>query len=277
MPRVIIIGDYSYSVDDSISFILTTMMIKREDVWWLSNTPLPLTGYQYNNVIILADDKNAISNFIQSKNFDIDDCLFVKGQIQTSQYMRYLLPLVKKDTFLSHIAEVYMDSLEYPSSFIMTDGALNIEPTKEQLIKIIKNARNYYMDSYKGEPSIALISADPLNTKLKETQVNNDIIENKNQYGLNNYRLSSRSLDTCFDSHNFYSKYSNGEYNTANIIVFPNLMTANCVWKALELAKPDIVVNGYIIGSKLKIVLNSRNDSSISKRSSIAIALGSMI
>lgn len=277
MPRVIIIGDYSYSVDDSISFILTTMMIKREDVWWLSNTPLPLTGYQYNNVIILADDKNAISNFIQSKNFDIDDCLFVKGQIQTSQYMRYLLPLVGKDTFLSHIAEVYLDSVEYPYSFIMTDGALNIEPTKEQLIKIIKNARNYYMDSYKGEPSIALISADSLNTKLKETQVNNDIIENKNQYGLNNYRISSRSLDTCFDSHNFFSKYPDGEYNTTNIIVFPNLMTANCVWKALELANPNVVINGYIIGSKLKIVLNSRNDSSISKRSSIAIALGRMI
>lgn len=277
MPRVIVIGDYSHSVDDSIGFILTTMMIKREDVWWLSNTPLPLIGYQYNNVLILADDRNAISNFIQSKNFDIDDCLFVKGQIQTSQYMRYLLPLVEKDTFLSHIAEVYLDSLEYPCSFIMTDGALNIEPTKEQLIKIIKNVRNYYMDSYKEEPSIALISADPLNTKLKETQVNNDIIENKNQYGLNNYRLSSRSLDTCFDSHNFFSKYSNGEYNTANIIIFPNLMTANCVWKALELANPNVVINGYIIGSKLKIVLNSRNDSSVSKRSSIAIALGRMI
>ncbi len=257
---------------------------------------------QLNNLIqpILVGDKHLIEKSAKSAVLDISHVeiinepdsdaaciravelitaenipILMKGLVSTSTLLKAFLNKEKnltKGNLLSHVA--LFESPYYHKIFCITDAAMNIQPTLEEKISILKNAVNLYHQLGISMPKVGILAAvETVNPKMEAT-IHASLLREMNE----KKQIGGCIIDGPFALDNAISKEAakhkgicSKVAGDADILVVPDLNSGNILYKALCFMG-GAVSAAMITGAEIPIVLTSRADSEKSKYLSIALA-----
>ncbi|MEK2536148.1 phosphate acyltransferase [Tetragenococcus halophilus] len=149
------------------------------------------TYYHYE-----SPEEMALAAVKKAHNKEID--IIVKGIVSTHLLLKAVLNKeysLKEQDVLSHVAVVELPDIE--RKLLLTDAAMNIEPTTEQLINITNNAMKAAHNMGKNHPKIALLSsAENYNPKMPSSVLAKEVTDHfaENNQAIVNGPLS---LDWC--------------------------------------------------------------------------------
>lgn len=200
--------------------------------------------------------------------------ILLKGIIPTHTILKELLNKkhgLKTQKVLSHVALI--DMPEKNKSFILTDSAMNIAPTKESMIDIVENAKQVAKKTGIKKPKIALLSsAETFNPKMPSSVLATEVAEHFKDsqdsivYGPISFDLAT-SVESC--EHKHFEAPIMGD---ADVLVVPTIDTGNTLYKALTIFA-NATAGGTLVGTKIPVVLTSRSDSTESKLHSLKFAM----
>jgi phosphate butyryltransferase len=236
---------------------------------------LDLAGFQMVGADTLEEAAMVSVKMVNSGEADF----LMKGLIDTGILLKAALNKeygLRTDSQLSHVM-VY-DSDNYHKLLFLTDGGMNITPTLDEKVKIVKNAvavvKAMGIDSVKvaglaakekvNPKMIATVEARELQEKCKNGEFGEGVIvEGPLAFDL---AVSEEAAKI--------KKFESQVAGDADVLLVPNIEVGNGIGKALTyIARAESA--GVIMGAKAPIVLVSRADSYESKLNSIA--LGSVI
>ncbi|MGM0125542.1 branched-chain phosphotransacylase [Enterococcus sp. AZ194] len=200
--------------------------------------------------------------------------ILLKGIIQTHTLLKELVNErygLKTKKVLSHVAMVELPSSK--QSFLLTDCAMNITPTKETILAIVENAKEVAHKIGLVLPKIALLSAaENFNPKMpssvlaKETAEHFQDIDDGLVFGPLSFDLALSKEAVA------HKRYEGPIMGDADVLVVPTIDTGNALYKALTIFA-GAKVGGTIVGAKVPVVLTSRSDSTQSKLHSLEFAM----
>ncbi len=221
-------------------------------------------------------------NAHQSATKAVELCLtgkaevLMKGSLHTDELMH---AVVQRETGLRtsrKISHVYAMSVPtYPRLLLITDAAVNIYPTLEDKVDIIKNAIDFAHVLGIETPKVAILSAiETVNPKIQSTidaaalckmadrgQIAGGILDGPLAFD------NAVSVEAARIKH-IFSKVA----GQADILVAPDLEAGNMIAKQLDyLAGADTA--GIVLGAKVPIVLTSRAESPKARKTSAALAV----
>lgn len=203
----------------------------------------------------------------------------MKGLIDTAILLKAVLDKeigLRTDSQLSHV--MLYEVPTYHKLLFLTDGGMNIEPTFEEKIKIVKNAVQCVRAMGNETVKIAAVAAkEKVNPKMPAT-VDAKALEElsqKGEFGEGVIVEGPLAFDLAVskeaaDIKGFKSEIS----GDVDVLLVPTIEVGNGIGKCITyLAKGESA--GVIMGAKVPVVLVSRADSYEAKLNSIA--LGSVI
>lgn len=203
----------------------------------------------------------------------------MKGLLDTAILLKAVLDKelgLRTDSQLSHVMIYNVPS--YHKFIYLTDGGMNIDPTLEEKVKIVKNAVDVAKALGVETVKVACIAAkEKVNDKMPAT-VDAKALENMCKEGIFGTGViveGPLAFDLAVSAEaakvkNFKSEIA-GE---TDILMVPNIEVGNGIGKTMTyMAKAESA--GVIMGAKVPVVLTSRADSYEAKLNSIA--LGSVI
>jgi phosphate acetyltransferase len=200
----------------------------------------------------------------------------MKGSLHTDELMGAVVPSatgLRTERRISHV--FVMDVPTYPRPLLITDAAINIYPTLEVKVDILKNAIQLAHALHIKEPKVAVLSAvETVNPKIPATidaaalckmadrgQIGGAIIDGPLAFD----NAISREAALIKGIHSPVA----GE---ADIFLAPDLEAANMLAKQLAyLARADSA--GLVLGARVPIILTSRADSAEARLASCAVAV----
>jgi phosphate acetyltransferase len=200
----------------------------------------------------------------------------MKGSLHTDELMGAVVPSatgLRTERRISHVFA--MDVPTYPRPLFITDAAINIYPTLEDKVDIIKNAIQLAHALNIVQPKVAILSAvETVNPKIPATveaaalckmadrgQIEGAVIDGPLAFD----NAISKEAARIKDIHSPVS----GE---ADILLVPDLEAGNMLAKQLAyLASADSA--GIVLGARVPIVLTSRSDSAEARMASCAVAV----
>ena len=209
--------------------------------------------------------------YIKEKKADI----LMKGLLKTATFLKAILNRengIKKRRVLSHIA---LFELEYYHKLLaVTDAAMNIYPTLEEKVEIIKNGVEIFHKLNIELPKVAVLAAvEVVNSKMsastdaallaimnKRNQITGAIIDGP--LGLDN-AISKEAAE--------HKKIESEVSGDCDILVTPDINSGNILYKSMSYIANGTVA-AVLMGATAPIVLTSRSDSKESKLYSIALA-----
>lgn len=198
--------------------------------------------------------------------------IIMKGLSQTSVFVKSILnkklSLFEKGSLLSMVSIFKLPG--YHKELCLTDSGLNILPDLDQKIKIMENAVSVLKSFGIDSPKVACIApVEKVNTKIKST-VDANIIKD---------RFNSEFIDGPLAFDVAVSKKAasikgikSNVAGDADILLFPELDTANAVYKSLTIFGGGVCAS-IVAGLKIPVVLTSRADTKNVKCNSIKLAL----
>jgi len=202
--------------------------------------------------------------------------IIMKGFIQTSTLLKTILSpkyKLKMHDTLSHCAVMTVHG--YHKLLNITDGGMILEPTLEQKVAIIKNAVLLANALGIAKPKIALHSASDLVNPAMKSTLECAILTKMGQRG----QLGNIYIDGPITMD--YALWPNTEKQIdmdkdvagdADVLLVSSIEEGNIIAKA-SIIFADAIFSGVVVGAKVPVSLVSRTDSSINKKSSIAIAV----
>jgi phosphotransacetylase len=201
--------------------------------------------------------------------------LLMKGSLHTDELMGAVM---KRDTGLRtgrRVSHAFiMDVPTYPKPLVITDAAINIQPTLEDKRDIVQNAIDLARALGVEQPKVAILSAiETVSPKIPSTieaaalckmaqrgQITGGILDGPlaldNAISPEAARI--KGIDSPVAGH-------------ADILVVPDLEAGNMLAKNLSfLANADAA--GLVLGARVPIVLTSRADSVMTRMASCAVA-----
>ena len=172
---------------------------------------------------------------------------------------------------VSHV--FILDVPAYPRPLLVTDAAINIQPTLEDKVDIVQNAIELAHILGIEEPKVAILSAvETVNPKIPST-VDAAALCKMADRG----QITGGLLDGPLAFDNAISleaartkKIESRVAGRADILVVPDLESGNMLAKQLQyLAGADSA--GIVLGTRVPIVLTSRSDSVRTRLASTAI------
>jgi phosphate butyryltransferase len=202
----------------------------------------------------------------------------MKGILETSQLLKAVVDKengLGQGRLMSHVAYQHMSA--YHKMLLTTDGGMVVYPTLEQKKEILLNAVEMLLSMGYDQPKVAVLAGvEKLNPKMIET-VEADALKEMNKKGeIKNCLVEGPiSMDLALVKEKAkIKKYESEVAGEADILLFPNLCTGNCVGKAfIEMAGAKMA--GLIIGARVPIVLTSRGASAEEKYLSLVLAAAS--
>lgn len=199
----------------------------------------------------------------------------LKGIIDTKYYMKAVLDkslgLIEEGSLLSHVCVMSVPG--YHKLLGLTDIALNIYPGVEEKIGMINNIVSVFHKMGVKKPKVAMICpVEKVNPKIESTMHADEIVKH------------FKDSDECvvegpYDTYIALSKHAAEEKGVtgevcgdADILVFPNLDSANPVYKIMNQFIPNIQSAAIVAGAKIPVILPSRADSAETKMFSIAFS-----
>jgi phosphate acetyltransferase len=199
----------------------------------------------------------------------------MKGSLHTDELMG---AVVAKDFGLRtarRISHVFLaDVPTYPHPLLITDAAINIEPTLEDKVDIVQNAIELAHMLGLAEPKVAILAAvETVSSKMRST-IDAAALCKMADRG----QITGGLLDGPLAFDNAVSLVSaktkgirSAVAGNADILVVPDIESGNMVAKQLEYLA-DAVLAGVVLGARVPIVLTSRSDSADARTASCAIA-----
>ncbi len=250
---------------------------------------------------ILIGNKDNIANLAKSRGLDISGSEFMqetdekaacelaakcvrdgkaqimmKGLVQTSSFSRAFLNkeygLIPEGRIVSHIA--LFDIPNYHKLLIVSDSALNIAPGVEAKAAIIRNAIEFASKLGMKTPKVACIAPiEKINPKIQSTVDAAELAQMGREGKFGSALVEGPfGLDVAISKESAETKHIKSEVaGDADILLMPNLETANAFYKSLTYFG-NARVASVIGGAKIPIVLPSRADTEESKLVSLALA-----
>lgn len=232
-------------------------------------------GLAMKDIEIIHAEEDIIAEeavkLVSTKEADV----LMKGMISSADFLKAVVNKeigLRTGRLLSHIAAFEVPG--FNRIIFVTDGGMNIEPTLEQKVDILRNG----IDSLKSlgyeEIKVGILSASETIKYNMPSSIDAAVISKMVDRGQITGAIvdGPLALDNILDKEAAMTKSINSPVaGTADMILVPNIETGNALGKsATYLSKGNMA--GIVAGAKAPIVLSSRSDSMFSKLSSIALA-----
>ena len=195
----------------------------------------------------------------------------MKGSLHTDEMMGEVVRHLRTERRISHV--FLADVPTYPRPIMITDAAVNIEPTLEEKVHIIQNAIDLGHDLGIAEPKIAILSAvETVTPKIRSTLEAAALCKMADRGQIKGGLLDG---PLAFDNAvSLVAAKTKGIHSVvagqADILMVPDLESGNMLAKQLEyLAKA--LMAGVVLGARVPIVLTSRADTAETRAASCAI------
>jgi phosphate butyryltransferase len=202
--------------------------------------------------------------------------LLMKGSLHTEELMAAVVSSTAGLRTERRISHAYlMDVPGYSRPLIITDAAINIDPTLEEKADILRNAIDLAHVVGIERPKVAILAAvETVNPKMRTTLEAAALCKMADRG-----QIAGATIDGPLAFDNAISEAAAREKGivspvagTADILMVPNLEAGNMVAKQLTfLAGADAA--GVVLGARVPIVLTSRADSVRTRLASCAIAV----
>jgi phosphate acetyltransferase len=200
----------------------------------------------------------------------------MKGSAHTDELMS---EVVAKDTGLRtarRISHVFlMDVPTYPRYLLITDAAVNVEPSLETKVDIVQNAIDLAQMLGVIEPKVALLAAvEMVNPKMRATLDAASLCKMADRGQITGGLLDGPlAFDNAVSIVAARTKgIKSAVAGQADILLVPDIESGNMLAKQLEYLA-DALSAGIVLGAKVPIVLTSRADTAESRTASTALAV----
>ena len=200
----------------------------------------------------------------------------MKGSLHTDELMSAVISKVGGLRTSRRISHVFMaDVPTYPHPLLITDAAINIEPTLEDKVDIIQNAIDLAHVLGLPEPKVAILSAvETVTSKIPSTIEAAALCKMAERGQITGGVLDGPlAFDNAIDPEAAKIKGIHSPVaGRAQILVVPDLEAGNMLAKNLSfLAQADAA--GIVLGARVPIILTSRADSVRTRMASCAVAV----
>ncbi len=252
-----------------INAILVDEKKKIEEV--ASKLGVDLSNYE---IVDAANEQEAAFKAVQLIREKKAD-MIMKGMIQTATYLRAILNKetgLRSGKLISHVAFFEVETLG--RTICVTDAAMNVAPTLEEKVEIVKNAVLATTAFGIKEPKVALLGAVEVVNPSMEATLHAAAIAKMADRG----QIKGAIVDGPFALDNAISKEA-AEHKKikspvagqADILVAPDIEAGNILYKSLGfIAKAK--AGAILVGAKVPAILTSRADSDENKHLSIVTA-----
>jgi phosphotransacetylase len=233
---------------------------------------LDLGGYQ---IVDVPDSHTAAVKAVESVRKGEAE-LLMKGSLHTDELMAAVVARdggLRTGRRISHV--FVMDVPTYHKVLVVTDGAININPTLEDKVDICQNAIDLVRSLGLEHPKVAILAAvETVTSKMPATidaAALCKMVERR--------QISGAFLDGPLAFDNAISKHAaqtkgirSAVAGDPDILLVPDLEAGNILAKQLSfLANADSA--GLVLGARVPVILTSRADSVRSRIASCAIAM----
>jgi phosphate acetyltransferase len=200
----------------------------------------------------------------------------MKGSLHTDELMAEVVAPesgLRTGRRISHV--FIMDVPSYPRMLMITDAAININPTLEDKVDIVQNAIDLARVLHVSEPKVAILSAvETVTPKLRSTLEAAALCKMADRGQIRGGVLDG---PLAFDNAvSLAAANTKGVVSAvagrADILLVPDLEAGNMVAKQLEYLA-DAQAAGIVLGARVPIVLTSRADKLQTRLASCAVAL----
>lgn len=202
--------------------------------------------------------------------------MLMKGLVKTPNYMKIILDrrngLLPVDGLLSHVA--VMEVATYPKLLIVSDAAIIPEPDLNQKVQILHYTTEIANAIGIEKPKAAMVSATETISFKVQSSVDAAVITAMTQRKQIKGVIvdGPLSLDVSLSKKHCKIKGLDSPINgEADILVFPNIETANTFYKCTTLLAKGISAS-VVVGTTVPVILTSRTDDDDSKFYSIILA-----
>lgn len=201
--------------------------------------------------------------------------ILMKGMVSTGQLLKAVLDKehgLRRGGVLSHVA--VFESPYYHKLLGITDAAMNVAPSFEDKISIIKNAVEVFHQLGEANPKVAVVGAvETVNQRMESTMHAATLSMMNKRHQIKGCIIDGPlALDNAVSKKAAEVKDIDSEVaGDVDIVVAPDINGANFLYKALNFLGGASTA-AVIMGAKVPIVLTSRADSEKSKFLSISLA-----
>jgi phosphate acetyltransferase len=199
----------------------------------------------------------------------------MKGSLHTDTLMGAVLEHevgLRTSRRVSHV--FVLDAPAYPRPLLITDAGINIYPTLEDKVDIVRNAIDLAHAIGIDVPNVAVLSAvETINPKITSTLDAAALCKMADRKQITGAVLDGPlAFDTAVSAEAAKIKgLSSRVAGVADILVVPDLESGNMLAKQLEyLGGAELA--GVVVGARVPIVLTSRADASRARLASCAVA-----
>ena len=200
----------------------------------------------------------------------------MKGSLHTDELMAEVVSKVTGLRTARRVSHVFlMDVPSYPRPLLITDAAINIQPTLEDKVDIVQNAIDLAHVLGIVEPKVAILAAVETVTPKMQATLDASALCKMADRG----QITGALLDGPLAFNNAVSleaAKTKGIHSAvagrADILVVPDIESGNMLAKQLEYLA-DALSAGIVLGAQVPIVLTSRADSADTRAGSCAIAV----
>ncbi|MDK3680055.1 phosphate acyltransferase [Staphylococcus pseudintermedius] len=202
--------------------------------------------------------------------------ILMKGQISTAKILSAVLKRNAQGTkpFFNHVALCEIPS--YHKLLMISDVALNIAPTEEEMKAIIQNLVDFSKRLQYQQLHIALLSSvEKVSPKIPSTVQAERLSEYYQSHPIEPHVHVEGpfALDNAIDKKSAIQKGIHSKVaGNADVLIVPGLDAGNVLYKSLTYFGRAKVAS-LILGAHFPIVLTSRADSIENKINSILVAL----
>jgi phosphate butyryltransferase len=202
--------------------------------------------------------------------------IVMKGAVQSPELLKAALDKnigLRTGRTLSHVA--VFEAPGYDRLMIMTDAGMNIMPTFQQKVDMVKNAVCVARSLKIEMPKVAVISGIELVNPDMPSTVDAALLSKMNERGqIKNCIIDGPlALDLALSKESARAKgVTSPVAGQADILVLANIDAANVLYKGLVfLGRAKIT--GIVVGAKAPVILTSRADTHEAKLVSVAISV----
>jgi phosphate acetyltransferase len=200
----------------------------------------------------------------------------MKGSLHTDELMSEVVDKatgLRTERRISHV--FMMDVPTYPRPLLITDAAVNVQPTLEDKVDIVQNAIDLALMLHIAEPKVAILAAvETVNPAMPATLDAAALCKMADRG-----QIKGGVLDGPLAFDNAISEFAartkgirSAVAGRADILLVPDIESGNMLAKQLEYLA-DALSAGIVLGARVPIVLTSRADSAEARTASTAIAV----
>tara|TARA_B100001173_G_scaffold303208_1_gene305752 strand:- start:1166 stop:2077 length:912 start_codon:yes stop_codon:yes gene_type:complete len=201
--------------------------------------------------------------------------IIVKGHIHTDVLMKEVFKreysLIGK-TRLSHIWHMTLEKDDKP--LIITDGALNVNPSVKTKMHILKNVIDFCHRINIPRPKISVLSAtEEVLDSIQSSIEAKEITDLSLAQNLNADIFGPLAFDNSISKKSAAIKgIKNAVAGEADVLLVPNVETGNSLVKMM-IYFMGACAAGVVVGGKVPVVITSRSDDPTARLASIAAAV----